>query len=133
MSVIPVPADVATGVQRFLRDRGFNAMADVPLDRGAGLVRVSRVGGTIRNQRQEEAKVLVEVWENGQQASFLLARRVWKEFAKVSREDSGAFPGLYQYDTVPGVPVEYPDPYAEALSRHQFTVDMLVRFDEERE
>lgn len=132
MVVFPVPADVATAVQRFLRDKGFDAVADVPLDRRvAGTVRVSRTAGEPLNPRQERARVLIEVWEHGQRESFLLARRVWLAFANVARDEPGAFPGIYQYETIPGIPVEYPDPYAELLSRHQFEVQMLVRFDEE--
>lgn len=131
MVVFPVPADVATAVQRFLRDKGFDAVADVPLDRVAGTVRVSRTAGEPLNPRQERARVLIEVWEHGQRESFLLARRVWLAFANVARDEPGAFPGIYQYETIPGIPVEYPDPYAELLSRHQFEVQMLVRFDEE--
>lgn len=131
MVVFPVPADVATAVQRFLRGKGFDAVADVSLDRVAGTVRVSRTAGEPLNPRQERARVLIEVWEHGQRESFLLARRVWLAFANVARDEPGAFPGIYQYETIPGIPVEYPDPYAELLSRHQFEVQMLVRFDEE--
>lgn len=109
-------------------DRGFNAMADAA-DRGAGLVRVSRVG-TIRNQRQEEAKCWSR-WGNGQQASFLLARRVGgvRESFLVKTQVALSL-ACAQYDTVPGIPIEYPDPWpcGGNLSRHQFTVDMLVRF-----
>lgn len=130
MTGFPMPADVATAVQRFLRGKGFNAVADVPLDRVAGTVRVSRTAGEPLNPRQEQARVLIEVWEHGQRESFLLARRVWLAFANVARDEPGAFPGIYQYETVPGIPVEFPDPYAELMSRHQFEVTMLVRFDE---
>lgn len=126
---IALPADVATGVQRFLRDKGFDARSDAPLDRKPGLVRVSRTGGSPTSPKTETAQVLIEVWDVSQQASFELARRVWAAFAIVSQDHQEAFPGLLCYKATPSIPLCYPDANAPNLERHQFTVSMVVRFD----
>lgn len=127
---IVAPADVATGVQRFLRDLGYDARADVPLDRGPGIIRVSRVAGRPHESRKgEQTSVLVEVWKEGQQSSFMLARELWARFAAISINDQSAIPGLLTYEAIPSMPVENPDVHAPRFSRHQFTVEMLVGFD----
>lgn len=128
MSVF-APADIATGVQRFLRDRGYDARAEIPLDMAPGLVHVTKTGGQPVSAKQERALVVVSVWKDSQRESFYFARDIWALFAGVSRDDQDAFPGLVVYEAVPSMPVEYPDPDSR-LVRHQFTVSMTVGFDQ---
>lgn len=129
MTALYGPADVATGVQRFLRGLGFDARAQAPLDKSARMVRVSKIAGSPQTAKTETATVLIEVWDTTQVDSFYLARDIWARFAQVSKDDQGEFPGLVCYSAVPSMPVEYPDPDTPRMSRHQFTVDMHVEFD----
>ncbi|MFP7706356.1 hypothetical protein [Trueperella sp. LYQ141] len=129
MMVIPGPADVVAGVVAFLRARGFPASTQNMLDPAPGAVKVTRTGGAM-DGKQDKAQILVEVWHTDQGACFDYARRIWAEFAAVSRDDQEAFPGLTVYEAVPSIPLQYPDPRMPSLDRHQFTVSMLVRWEE---
>lgn len=124
------PPDVVAGLVGFLRKRGVNARTRVPLDRAPGLVRVTRTGGGPINPSQDDAQLLIEVWEADQAACFDLARTIWGMLALVSRDDQDAFPGLICYEAVPSVPIQYPDPDAPRLDRHQLTVRMICRLEQ---
>ncbi|MGV9196726.1 hypothetical protein ACTOVL_05950 [Arcanobacterium canis] len=107
-NVVYGPADVATGVLRFLRGHEVDAVAEVPLDMRPGTVHASRVAGEPISAVQESASVLIECWDSTQRASFALARRLWALFAAVSRKNQEAFPGLTVFEATPSMPVEYP-------------------------
>lgn len=123
------PADIVTGVLRFLRSLGFDARADVPLDSERGLVRVSRISGDPATAKTEVAQILIEAWHVSQPESFRFARDIWARFALVSKNDQDAFPGIICYEAIPSMPVQFPDPDRDRLFRHQFTVNMHVEFD----
>lgn len=123
------PADVVAGVINFLRARQVQAASRVPLERRPGMVRVNRVGGQPVNAYQDEAIILIEVWEASHEDAFDLARTIWGMIAAVSVDDQDAFPGLVTYKAVPDMPVQLPDEYSPELDRHQLTVTMNVRME----
>ena len=126
---VPGPADVVAGVIAFLRQLGYPASTQMPLDPPPGTIKVTRTGGRM-DGKVDRAEVLIEVWEADQSSCFELARQVWAQFAAVSRDDQEAFPGLVCYGAVPSIPLQYPDPRLEHLDRHQFIVSMAVSWEE---
>lgn len=129
--MIPVPGDVVAGMVAFLVAHGVDARTNLPVDFPPGTVRVSRVGGGQVNVSQDEASVLIEVWEKDQPSGFALARRIYALIAAVERSQQDAFPGLTCYEAYPEQsPLQYPDPERPSLDRHQFTVRMLTRLEE---
>lgn len=129
--MIPVPGDVVAGMVAFLVAHGVDARTNLPVDFPPGTVRVSRVGGGQINASQDEASVLIEVWEVDQPAGFALARRIYALIAGVERSEQDAFPGLVCYEAYPEQsPLQYPDPDRPSLDRHQFTIRMLTRLEE---
>lgn len=122
------PPDVVGAVVAYLRGRGVDARTRVPVDRAPGMVRVSRVGGEPENAYQDRARVLVEVWEASQAASFDAARSLWAAFAVIETQD--ALPGLIAHHVAPaGMPLQFPDDHAVDLDRHQFEVDVYARME----
>lgn len=129
MTEIYGPADVTAGVIGFLRRQGIRASSKVPATRENGMVRVTRVGGQPRSFYEDEALILVEVWDQSHEASFDLARRIWGLVAQVSVDDQEAFPGLVVYKAVPDMPLQDPDEFAPDMDRHQLTINMHVRME----
>lgn len=127
MSEIYGPADVVAGMVGFLRGRGIPASTRVPNQRIPGMVRVTRIGGQPLSLYQDDARLLIEIWESTHELAFDLARRIWGMLAAVSEDDQSAFPGLVTYRAAPDIPVQHPDEYSPELDRHQMTVRMLVR------
>ena len=82
------------------------------------------------NEAQDEARILVEVWEKDQPTAFGFARDLWALLAVIDEGDQDALPGLITYLVVPDFPVQYPDDHAPDLDRHQFTVTARVAFEE---
>lgn len=130
MTTVWGPADVAASLVAYLRARGFKAATRVPATRSPGMVRVTRTGGGPANPAQDEAHVLIEVWESSQGKAFDLARSIWALIAVIEDGDQGALPGLITYHVEPSFPVQLPDEQAPDLDRHQFTVTALVAFEE---
>lgn len=129
MNQIYGPADVVAGMIQFLRGKGINARSKVPNDRAPGMVRVTRTGGSPKSFYEDDAQILIEVWDSSHEQSFDLARRIWGMIALVSEDDQEAFPGLVTYRAVPNIPIQYPDEHAPEMDRHQLTVQMLVRME----
>ncbi|WP_216395530.1 hypothetical protein [Arcanobacterium phocae] len=127
---IVTPADVATAVQRFLRDRDYDARSRLPIDIPNGTVRVSRVGGDIQTVKSENATVLIELWESDQRKCFEEIRKIWSLFAAIPEDEQYELPGVVTYSVYPSMPVEYPDDGAPNQSRHQFTLRLHVEMDE---
>lgn len=130
MSTIWGPADVTASLVAYYRGRGYNARTRVPIERAPGMIRVTRTGGGPVNEAQDEARMLVEVWESTQAKAFDLARDLWALLAVIDEGDQDALPGLTTYLVVPDFPVQYPDDLAPDLDRHQFTVTARVAFEE---
>lgn len=127
--VIYGPADVVTAVNKYLRAKGFDAAVRLPLDRRAGTVRAVRVSGYPLNPRQESTQILLEVWGDSVKQSFMLARRLWVHFALIDREKQDEIDGLTVYSVEPSALIEFPDPDAPTLSRHQLTLSMVIGFE----
>lgn len=130
MNAVRGPADVAAGVVAYLHDRGVDARTRVPTKRVPGMVRVTRTGGGPANEAQDEALLLIEVWEKDQESAFDLARALWAMLAVIEEGDQSAIPGLTTYYIAPNFPVQLPDDLAPELDRHQFTVTARVAFEE---
>lgn len=124
------PADVTAALIGFFRARGIEARSRVPLERAPGMVRVTRVGGGPANAAQDEAHLVIEVWESSQPAAFDLARSLWAMLAVIDEGDQEAIPGLITYSIVPDFPVQLPDEFSPELDRAQFTVTARVAFEE---
>ncbi len=130
MGTVWGPADVAASLVAYYQARGVPARTRVPVKRTPGMVRVTRTGGGPVNEAQDEARLLVEVWEKDQASAFDLARSLWALLAVVDEGKQDAIPGLTTYLIVPDFPVQLPDEYAPELDRHQFTVTARVAFEE---
>lgn len=125
---IYAPPDVVAGVLAFFRARGVDARTRVPTTRAPGMVRVSRVGGVAENLYQDRPRVLVEVWEADQPASFDLCRSLWGLIAAIDSQD--ALPGLVTHHIEPAtMPLQFPDDLAPDMDRHQFEIEAHVRME----
>lgn len=137
MTEIYGPPDVVAGMVAFLRGKGVDARTRVPVTRidgrampnpAAGMVRVTRTGGVPENLYQDQPRILIECWAQDQPRSFDLCRRLWALVASI--DDQDALPGLVTHHIAPeSMPVQYPDPDAPELDRHQFTVEAHVRME----
>lgn len=122
------PPNVVAGLVAFYRGRGVDARTRVPTTRAAGMVRVSRIGGFPENGMQDHPRLLVEVWEKNQEASFNAARRLWGLIGAI--EDQDALPGLVTHHIEPAtMPAQFLDDDAPELDRHQFEIDAYVRME----
>lgn len=130
MATVWGPADVTAGLIKYFNDHGFPARSRVPTQRKPGMIRVTRMGGGPANAAQDEARMLVEVWEATQGGAFDRARELWALLAVIDEGDQKAIPGLITYYIAPDFPVQLPDDYAPELDRHQFTVTARVAFEE---
>lgn len=122
------PPDVVAGVVRFLSEHGVDARTRVPVKRVAGMVRVSRVGGVPENIYQDRPRILVEVWDVDQPASFDRCRAIWGLIAAIDSQD--ALPGLVTHHIEPAtMPLQFPDDLAPDMDRHQFEIEAHVRME----
>lgn len=125
MAEVLVPLDVVASVAGYLRSKGFDARSQVPQSRSAGMVRVSRVGGVpIRDRVRDQPRLLVECWHNTQGESFDLAQQVFAYLELAERNQSLTDIGATRVEPAP--PVDYGDPYAPEMWRHQLTVEMTT-------
>lgn len=122
------PPNVVAGVIAFYRARGVDARTRVPTERGAGMVRISRVGGEPENLYQDRPRVLVECWDDDQPQSFELCRVLWAMIAGV--DDQDALPGMITHRIAPAtMPLQFPDDLAPDMDRHQFEIEADVRME----
>ena len=122
------PPDVVAGVIGFLSARGVDARTRVPVQRVAGMVRVSRVGGEPENLYQDRPRILVEVWDVDQPSSFDRCRSIWGLIAAIDSQD--ALPGLVTHHIAPAtMPLQFPDDNAPDMDRHQFEIEAHVRME----
>ena len=128
MAEIYGPPDVVAGVIGFLRTHGVDARTRVPTQRAPGMVRVTRVGGEPKNLYQDRPRVLVEVWETDQPASFQACRSLWGLIAAIESQD--ALPGLVLHHIEPAtMPLQFPDDLAPDMDRHKFEIEAHVRME----
>lgn len=123
---VNVPLDVEAGVVGWLRSMGWNAATQVPRDRAPGMIRVSRVGGTlIKDGVRDEPRVLVEGWASDQGESWDQIVRLFGLFVYAGHHQ--AIPGLGVAKCKPNPPVTLEDYDAPELYRHQFEVELLTQ------
>lgn len=128
MAEIYGPPDVVAGVVAFFRARGLDARTRVPTTRTPGMIRVQRVGGQMVNLYQDRPRVLVEVWEKDQPASFASCRALWGLIGVIDTQD--ALPGLVTHHIEPAtMPLQFPDDLAPDMDRHQFEIEAHVRME----
>ena len=123
MMEVYAPADVVTAVIGFLKSKGVNARDVVPRERPPGMVRVTRSGGQPISYTQDQAMILIEVWDKTTLKSWNTAIRLWALFAAIEEQDT--IPGLLTYKVIPTIPIQMPDEYAPELDRQQFTVEII--------
>lgn len=117
-----VEADVLAGLARF----GFQASTEVPIDREAGTVRVSRTGGGLElNSQRDRPQVLVEVWGDTSVDAFDTAIRVWAAF-RIWGDRGWIVPGVAVHDVDADVPRARDDELAPELYRTQFVSTFLT-------
>lgn len=122
------PPDVVAGMIALLRGHGFDARSRVPVKRAAGMVRVSRTGGTPQNMVQDLAEVLIEVWDTDQGKSFDRARSIWVLIASLTEQED--VPGLTTHRIEPSSSIlQYPDDLAPEMERHQITCRLWVAME----
>lgn len=125
MVEVAVPLDVVADVSAWLRGRGVDARTRVPDVRRDGMVRVSRVGGVpVRDGVRDQPRLLIECWHEDEGESFDLAQLIFglMEFA----EKTQALDTIGATRVQPAPPVNYQDPYAPDMTRHQLTVEMTT-------
>jgi hypothetical protein len=120
-----VPLDVVASVIEYLRGKGLDARSQVPENRSPGMIRVSRVGGVpVRDRVRDQPRLLVECWERSQAQSFDLAQLVYAYLELAELAQALADIGATRVE--PSPPVDYGDPYAPEMWRHQLTVEMTT-------
>lgn len=125
MVEVLVPLDVVASVTTYLRGKGLDARSQVPMTRKPGMIRVSRVGGApIPDRVRDQPRVLIECWERSQAQSFDLAQLVFAYMELAERDQ--ALPDIGATRVEPAPPVDYGDPYAPEMWRHQLTVEMTT-------
>lgn len=128
--VVEVPRDAEADVIVALAGFGVAASTLVPVDREAGMVRVSRTGGELTaHQQRDRPLMLVEVWEKTSPAAFDSALRAWAAF-RVMENQGYLLPGVAVHDVDLQVPRALDDDLAPDLFRVQFTVEMTTPLTE---
>lgn len=125
MTEVLVPLDVVASVTSYLSSKGLTARSQVPETRSPGMVRVSRVGGVpVQDGVLDQPRVLIECWHGTQGESFDLAQLVFAYMQLA--EHTQALTDIRATRVKPAPPVDYGDPYAPEMWRHQLTVDMTT-------
>lgn len=125
MAEVYGPPNAVAGLIAYFRAHGVDARTRVPNPRANGMVRVTRVGGFPENQFQDKPRLLVEVWEADQAASFELACRLWGLVAVIDSQD--ALPGMVTHKIMPStMPTQSVDDDAPDMDRHLFEVDAFM-------
>ncbi|MEX3600488.1 hypothetical protein [Kocuria carniphila] len=128
--IVEAPRDAEADVLEALARFGVWASTIVPGARGAGTVRVSRVGGDLTNQQQRDRPLmLIEVWEETSPAAFDAALRAWSVFRTLENEGF-LIPGVALHNVDLQVPRALDDELAPDLCRVQFTVEMTIPLTE---
>lgn len=121
-----VPLDIEAGVVGLLRGWEYNAVTRIPEKLVPGMIRVSRVGGEpISGRVRDQPRLLIEEWGSSQEDSFDRVQRLFGIFEYMGRAQLPEGYGVTK--CVPSPPVQFDDPYAPTLVRHQFTVEMLTQ------